>query len=538
MFPSSDSSPLDTPETNNCALELLQEQAEESEYEVAQQLANDEEDDKESLAGAPDPSTIIFSEQQPQSPTHASVLALEQLPFPHEQQPSPPRERRPFPSFIQAKPRATKATIPAAPALAQLRPTPINVMASGPLPALFHGKESENAQNFMRSTEAYFLINRITDEAMKVALFSALISAGSQADHWWTNLDAQHKGTWTTVKAAFETKWPTIAVAGKTTLEYQKELLALRLKEEDVGERITLAEVTTWSHIHFHNQLKTLVQDAGVANAPVLIHPVRDALPRVLRDLTTPAPPDWNTFLNEIKDVNVDILQDKVKQEKEKKEAERAQNVHIARLESRQHDPVEVLRLQMQQATLGASAPTRGMSATTLQTRGNPMMQQGQVTRRQVRYTPANQSQNGQRVLRSAPTQEERDNLRARVNEIPHQADTDAGHVAYNEQRRQWAARWGEGARCSENTPFPLTPGTAQICSGECFRCGAHGHISPACQLPPDAQLPKNETIWRGICTRILGTYNRATAVQVNYVLEEIFTPEVMEQGKGQGSLV
>ncbi|KAG1760909.1 hypothetical protein EDD22DRAFT_954542 [Suillus occidentalis] len=389
-FPSSDSSPLDTPETNHRALELLQEQAEESEYEVAQQLANDEEDDKESLAGAPDPSTILFSEQQPQSPAHTSIVALEQLPFPHEQQPSPPRERRPFPSFIQAKPRATKATIPAAPALAQLRPTPINVMASGPLPALFHGKESENVQNFMRSTEAYFLINRITDEAMKVALFSTLISVGSQADHWWMNLDAQHKGTWTTVKAAFKTKWPTIA-------------------------------------------LKTLVQDAGVTNAPVLIHPIRDTLPRVLRDLMTPAPPDWNTFLNEIKDVNVDILQDKVKQEKEKKEAERAQNVRIACLESRQHDPVEVLRLQMQQATLGASAPTRGMSTTMPQMRGNPMMQQGQVTRRQVCYTPANQSQNGQRVLRSAPTQEGRDNLQARVNEIPHQTDTDAGHAAYNE---------------------------------------------------------------------------------------------------------
>lgn len=304
----SDSSPLDTPETNHCLLELLQEQAEESEYEVAQQLANDEEDDKESLAGAPDLSTIIFSEQQPQSPTDASVLVLEQLPFPHEQQPSPPRERRPFPSFIQAKPRATKATIPAAPALAQLHPTPINVMASRPLPALFHGKESENAQNFMRSTKVYFLINRITDEATKVVLFSALISVGSQADHWWTNLDAQHKGMWTTVKAAFEMKWPTIAVAGKTTLEYQKELLLLRLKEEDVGECITLAEVTMWSHIHFHNQLKMLVQDAGVANTPVLIHLVQDALPRVLRDLTMPAPPDWNMFLNEIKDVNVDIL--------------------------------------------------------------------------------------------------------------------------------------------------------------------------------------------------------------------------------------
>jgi hypothetical protein len=206
-FPSSNSSPLDTPETNHRALEQLQDYTEESEYEVAQQPADDEDNDKESLAGAPDPSTVLLSEQQPQSSAKTSVLVLEQLPFPHEEQPSPPREQRPFPSLIPKKPRATKATVATVPTLMKLRFTsPSNTMASGPLPALFHGKESENAQNFMRSTEAYFLINRITDKATKVALFAALISAGSQADHWWTNLDAQHKATWTMVKAAFEAK--------------------------------------------------------------------------------------------------------------------------------------------------------------------------------------------------------------------------------------------------------------------------------------------------------------------------------------------
>ncbi|KAG2742821.1 hypothetical protein P692DRAFT_201724556 [Suillus brevipes Sb2] len=396
-------------------------------------------------------------------------------------------------------------------------------MASGPLPALFHGKESENAQNFMRSTEAYFLINRITDKATKVALFAALISAGSQAD-WWTNLDAQHKATWTTVKAAFEAKWPTIAVARKTMLEYQKELLALRLKEDEVGERITLAEVTTWSHIHFHNQLKTLVQDAGVVNAPVLIHPVRDALPQVLRDLTTSAPLDWNTFLNEIKDVNIDILQDQVKREKEKKEVERAQNVRITHLENRQSDPVEILHLQMQQTSLRPNISSTGPS-TRPTTTAAPQMRTSftnQALHRPLRYTTVNPSSGGQCTFRDPPTQEE---------------PTDTGHAAYEEQLRQWVAKWGEGARCTERTPFPLTPGTAQICSGKCFRCGAHGHIGPACELPPDAQLPKSESIWRGLCTRILGTFNRGTAPQVNYMLDEAYITEIAEQGNGSGSL-
>ncbi|KAG2754981.1 hypothetical protein P692DRAFT_201667896, partial [Suillus brevipes Sb2] len=54
--------------------------------------------------------------------------------------------------------------------------------------------------------------------------------------------------------------------------------------------------------------------------------------------------------------------------------------------------------------------------------------------------------------------------------------DTVEGHTAYEEQVRQWEARWGRGARCTEQSPYPLMPGTALICSGECFRCGAHGH--------------------------------------------------------------
>ncbi|KAG1812772.1 uncharacterized protein BJ212DRAFT_1276045, partial [Suillus subaureus] len=94
-------------------------------------------------------------------------------------------------------------------------------------------------------------------------------------------------------------------------------------------------------------------------------------------------------------------------------------------------------------------------------------------------------------------------------------ADTDTGHTAYGEQLRQWSVKWGERARCTEKTPYPLTPGTAQICSGECFRCGAHGHIRPRCPIPADAQLPKNESIWHSNCTQILGTFNRATAPQI-----------------------
>jgi hypothetical protein len=225
-------------------------------------------------------------------------------------------------------------------------------MAMTPTPSSFSGNDNENLQNFLCEVERYIHLNRITDEAMKVIIFGTFISAGSQADIWWNTLTAAQMATWADVKAAFTAQWPAIVVATKSTLDYQQELLTLRLKEDDVGEQITVAGVSTWSHLHYHGHLLKLVQDAGVANAPVFIHQVREALPHIIHDLTSPAPATWTVFLDEIKDADINVIQDKAQKEKEKKEAEQAQNLRLAKLESRQADPVEILHLQMQRAAI------------------------------------------------------------------------------------------------------------------------------------------------------------------------------------------
>ncbi|KAG1723796.1 hypothetical protein EDB19DRAFT_1834464 [Suillus lakei] len=407
------------------------------------------EDNEDSLPDAPEPRAILLPAFQWDSGVPLpSQSESDNLPFPPVQPPSPPHT-------LPAQPRARTVT------------TPVQ-------------KPKISTPIF----EGYIVINHITDEATKILLFSTFISAGSDADVWWANLGTQEKSTWALAKAAFLVKWPVVVVAGKTQREYQKDLLELRFKEEDVGERVMVAGIATWAHVQFHNKLKTLVKDAGVESVPILIQPVREALPRALRDLTSASPADWATFLNKIKNVNVDTLQEKAKRAKERKEAEKAQNARIARLENRQ-DPIEVLCLQMQQTSIGTNTPAPRVTSTPPSTT---------TSRRQVRYVTANQAPTNQRLRGQPPTQEERDALRACINELQHHADSDAGHAAYGEQLRQWMTKWGEGARCTEKTPFPLTPGAAQICSGECFRCGVHGHIGPMCPLPADAQLLKNET--------------------------------------------
>ncbi|KAG1820933.1 uncharacterized protein BJ212DRAFT_1297411 [Suillus subaureus] len=214
------------------------------------------------------------------------------------------------------------------------------------------------------------------------------ISTGSQADIWWNTLTAAQLTSWTTIKVAFQAQWPAIVVAAKSTLDYQEELLMLRLKEDDVGEHITVAGVSTWSHLHYHRHLQKLVQDMGIANAPVFIHQVCEVLPCVIRDLTSPAPATWTVFLDDIKDANIDVIQDKARQEKEKKEAEKVQNLRIAKLENRQMDPIEILRLQMQHTVIGpintSSPPSSNMNTALNQSamqhpRGQPPTQKNKT---------------------------------------------------------------------------------------------------------------------------------------------------------------
>ncbi|KDQ49051.1 hypothetical protein JAAARDRAFT_114331, partial [Jaapia argillacea MUCL 33604] len=59
--------------------------------------------------------------------------------------------------------------------------------------------------------------------------------------------------------------------------------------------------------------------------------------------------------------------------------------------------------------------------------------------------------------------------------------DTEAGLAAYELQRKEWARQYGLQTRVDHAKPYPLYPGTAGICTGECYRCATHGHPSNNC---------------------------------------------------------
>jgi hypothetical protein len=137
---SGESSPLDTPETVQCTLE--QELSTKSEYEVNQQLADDEDRDDKLLPGAPEPS-VILPIPEPNVQT---------IPFPYMQHQHKSHipiaqslDQQAIVPFLTVKP-TLKLRTPTAATPPQI---PFIPMASVPAPSTFEGKETENPQNFL-----------------------------------------------------------------------------------------------------------------------------------------------------------------------------------------------------------------------------------------------------------------------------------------------------------------------------------------------------------------------------------------------------
>ncbi|KAF8868433.1 hypothetical protein BD779DRAFT_1793882 [Infundibulicybe gibba] len=93
--------------------------------------------------------------------------------------------------------------------------------------------------------------------------------------------------------------------------------------------------------------------------------------------------------------------------------------------------------------------------------------------------------------------------------------NTPAWRELYERQISDWTSKHGM-AGPTELRPYPLTPGTTPVASGECWKCGRPGHCGMDCTQP---QVPTLEQKWRSIASSI---WRRAEAIAapVNVIAE------------------
>ncbi|KAF8180627.1 hypothetical protein BJ912DRAFT_980947 [Pholiota molesta] len=131
---------------------------------------------------------------------------------------------------------------------------------------------------------------------------------------------------------------------------------------------------------------------------------------------------------------------------------------------------------------------------------------------------------------------------------LPIQPNNPDGMARYHIQVSVWESSHGQsGKGPSETRPYPLTPGSCPVASGECWTCGQRSHHPAPCSLSP---LPPFETKWRSIAQTIRKRAEIAAAAATNVNIVTVSSDEVQEydaeelahlqqlvnQGKADGS--
>ena len=369
---------------------------------------------------------------------------------------------------------------------------------------------------------------QVTSERDRIRRIGTYFVPDSPAEEWYTS-EGSIQTQWSVFETAFRTRFPGIQKAKKTAAELQREMveLTLTVDELDKTELYGGVEVETYK-IHAKKLLdmaKRAKIDAGTANMVF----VRDKLPEVIKDKVDESHTSWSSFCAAIEAVNKAYIRDGVRKHREREAKDGLVNSRLSRVErSRPEASISAITAQLGRVNLNGQQTTQASQAAP-----QPMQLQAVGNRQGGPRQPG------------ITSEEEKALVRTNMLKYPHHPGTVEGRAAYFEQLRTWKATHGENALINAHTPFPLRPGTAPACSGECYMCGMQGHMSGACTATGAAKIPPQEGRWRALCGRCLGRNRRDQATSVNHVAQvgefawagyESYDGD--DQGNGEGPLV
>jgi hypothetical protein len=326
----------------------------------------------------------------------------------------------------------------------------------------FGGWPDQDPEAFIRNAERQMIISGIATPDGQARYLRLCLEVKSPADKWFQSLDQAVKTDWAQLEPAFTLKWTTPQTPAKSYQEKTEELLNHRLRPEQVGEMMPFWGANKYTHIVWAEEVREKVQDLGLETRAEYVYQVRNSLPDAVKEGIEGQTTDWTTFIAAVKAIDIEKLKARAKAEKEQADKERRQ----AEKEKAQEKVIEELRAQVRRLALASTFATTRQAG------------QGQQTARTVvvQTNPSTPVTGRNRQTRTPAMEAEKAAIQQRLKTYPHQPDTDAGRATYRRQIAQWTANRGTGDTVTDTTPVPLRPGTAAICSSECFKCGTHGH--------------------------------------------------------------
>jgi hypothetical protein len=204
-----------------------------------------------------------------------------------------------------------------------------------------------SAQDFLR---AFHREQRTTASADKAKTFKNYLVSGSEVDIWYKGLTTGVKADMDQVEAALEAKYPEQESVQPTKAEYEVMLTREKLKEEELGKRVKVADKEVWAHHAWATKMVRLANNAGVAAGNTYMEQVRLDLPSQIRSKIGKGHATWAAFLKAVWDVDLSDLEVEMKEWRVQKEEI---DVLKKRQAALQASPTAGIRAQLASAAIG-----------------------------------------------------------------------------------------------------------------------------------------------------------------------------------------
>ena len=288
-------------------------------------------------------------------------------------------------------------------------------------------KEDKCPKSFLR---AFFWQMADKSDETRKAQFAYYLQPYSVANDWFANLLDEEKKSWASIEAAFGKRWPKKKLVKKMEEEYEDKILNRKLKEEDLGKKEKVPGMDMYTHVAWADKMATSVRGAGLEMSHSHIRQVRKELPNILKEKIETGHASWNTFLQAVREVDIEYIKDAMDR---KKKEQAALNQRFQMIESVSRSPTAPIRQQLSAVAISRQpAPVAATANNNINPFINPGGGQGNL-----RFVPApatpqyNRPSQPNTNLRPPPTAEQKAELRALINSMPHHPDTQAGRQAH-----------------------------------------------------------------------------------------------------------